>query len=343
MKNLKSILLLSTLLIVFTTSCSKDDDGVNISITATNYSTSIDENVPTGTSLGTITATTNSNSALSYSIASQQPTNAVAINSATGELTVNTASIFDFETHSEITGDISITTNGASKTVSFTVTVLDVVANKILVLGAESNSTWLADVAQKIEDTNQFNIVDTHDSSSSLMSSEDLMAYDAILVYTNNSPVSVSDLGDNLASYIDNGGAVVEAVFGGNVKITGNYNNYKVYQDSNTIAQNSGVVRTLGTVLDSNHPIMNNVSTFNGGSSSYFNTGIVAVTGATKIAEYDNGEPLIIVKNQIGQKNVPGVFVNFYPPSKDSRNDFWDNTTDGGLILANSLKWAGNK
>ena len=70
---------------------------------------------------------------------------------------------------------------------------------------------------------------------------------------------------------------------------------------------------------------------------------IVAATGATIIAEYDNGEPLIIVKNQIGPKNVSGAFLNFFPPSSDERNDFWDVTTNGDLILANSLKWVGNK
>ncbi|PHR71365.1 MAG: hypothetical protein COA67_06575 [Lutibacter sp.] len=340
MKNLKSILQLSILATLFLTSCSKDDDSPII--TVTDYATSIEENVPTATSLGTVNAASNNNATLSYSIASQVPTGAVTINSTTGELTVSDATIFDFETNPEITGVINITTNGASESINFTITLLDVVAKKVLVLGAD-DSSWLEDVGQKIEDTNFFDTVDIHNSKDSLVSSAKLMNYDAVLVYTNNGPISASEFGDNLAVFIDNGGGVVESTFGGNVTITGGYNSYKVYDTSNSIGQSSGTVRTLGAVLDSNHPIMDGVSTFDGGSSSYYNTGIVAVTGAAKIAEYDNGEPLIVVKNQVGQKGVPGVFVNFFPPSKDVRNDFWDATTNGDLILGNSLKWVGNK
>lgn len=342
MKHLKSIVLLSTLLIVLASSCSKDE-SVATTIIATDYTTSVNENVPVGTSLGSITATSNSGGALSYSITSQQPVNAIAINSTTGQLSVNDAVVFDFESQTKITGVINITTGESSKTINFTVTLVDVVAKKVLVLGAENTVAWLTDVGQKIEDTNFFDVVDTYNSASTLITSTQLMEYDAVLIYTNNSPTNASDLGDNLATYIDNGGAVVEAVFGGNISITGNYSAYKVYEESNTISQNLNTVRTLGTISDTEHPIMDGVSSFNGGTSSYYNTSIVGATGATTLAKYDNGQPLIMVRSQIGQKNVSGAFLNFYPPSSDERNDFWDATTDGGLIIANSLKWVGNK
>ena len=334
---------LITLIIIITlvTSCSKDEDL--ITITATSYTTSIEENVATDTSLGSISAVSNNNGTLTYNIASQSVINAVKINSSTGELTVNVASAFDFETNSEISGVVNIDTNGASKSINFTITLIDVVAKKVLILGAESNLVWLEDVQEKVESTNLFDTVDIHNASASVLSVAQLMEYDAVLVYTNNSPMNPSQIGDNLAAFIDNGGGVVEATFAGNVQITGNYNDYKVYDTSNTIGQLSGSTRTLGDILDSNHVILENVVDFNGGTSSYYNTNIASITGGSTIAEYDNGEPLIIVKNNIGQKNVSGVFLNFYPPSGDGRNDFWDQTTDGHLILGNSLKWVGNK
>jgi hypothetical protein len=32
--------------------------------------------------------------------------------------------------------------------------------------------------------------------------------------------------------------------------------------------------------------------------------------------------------------------LNFYPPSSNVRSDFWQSSTDGGLLMANALLWA---
>src|SRR5205085_1136784 len=41
----------------------------------------------------------------------------------------------------------------------------------------------------------------------------------------------------------------------------------------------------------------------------------------------------------LGNARVAGI--NFFPPSSDASSDFWDSTTDGDVILANALEWAG--
>jgi len=62
--------------------------------------------------------------------------------------------------------------------------------------------------------------------------------------------------------------------------------------------------------------------------------------GATVVAEYTTGAPLIIRAENVGPANTRRVFLNFYPPSIDARDDFWDTTSDGDQIMRNALLWA---
>ncbi len=87
-------------------SCSSDDDGGSSGINVQNLVTNFDENPMAGASVGTIQAS--SGNTLSFSITSQTPTGALAINASTGELTVADASAFDFETNPVINATISI-------------------------------------------------------------------------------------------------------------------------------------------------------------------------------------------------------------------------------------------
>ncbi|HAS40508.1 MAG TPA: hypothetical protein DCS93_08515 [Microscillaceae bacterium] len=93
-------------------------------ITASDFTASIDENSANGTAIGTITASTDQGN-LSFSIASQNPTGAVAINSSTGALTVADAAIFDFETNTKVTGKVKVASGNVSKEVNFTVNIND--------------------------------------------------------------------------------------------------------------------------------------------------------------------------------------------------------------------------
>ena len=66
-------------------SCDNKEDPVTVS--TADFTTTIDENPTTGASIGTVTGTTNRGS-VTFSIASQTPTGAMAIDATTGELTV---------------------------------------------------------------------------------------------------------------------------------------------------------------------------------------------------------------------------------------------------------------
>jgi hypothetical protein len=82
-------------------------------------------------------------------------------------------------------------------------------------------------------------------------------------------------------------------------------------------------------------PLLAGVESFNGGESSYRNTVDVAPT-ATLIANWDDEftTPFLAVSSA---KAGVVVGLNFYPPSSDIREDFWDASTDGWTLLANAL------
>ena len=96
----------------------------------------------------------------------------------------------------------------------------------------------------------------------------------------------------------------------------------------------SGSLSSLGVIHDPGHPILNGVSTFNGGSSSYRPTSLSVIAGWTRVADWSDGQPLVVTKD-IGTGHVADLC--FYPPSSDVRSDFWQASTDGALLMANSL------
>ncbi|MGB5419561.1 cadherin repeat domain-containing protein [Algibacter sp.] len=95
-----------------------------IETNAQDFTASVDENPTNGDSLGTILAS--GDNTLSFSISSQTPAGAVAINSSTGELTVAEATLFDFETNPAITANIAVDNSGNIETVMATISLNNV-------------------------------------------------------------------------------------------------------------------------------------------------------------------------------------------------------------------------
>lgn len=120
------ILLLSLLVIMI--SCTNSDEQVietTTSISASDFSTTINENPATNQSLGTIDATTNQGE-ISFSIIEQFPNEAFEINSTTGELTVLNSSLFDFEINPSINGTVKLENGGVFDTINISITLNDI-------------------------------------------------------------------------------------------------------------------------------------------------------------------------------------------------------------------------
>ena len=208
----------------------------------------------------------------------------------------------------------------------------------VLVAGAPGDPNWINEVETTLESTGLI-AADTYLLQSGTPTLSELNAYDAILLFTDTGSTNPTLFGDNLAQYLEAGGGVVDATFHPNVSgAQGNFSQYMLYIGGGQ--SQPGNVQ-IGSVYDSSHPIMDGVSSFNGGTASYYNSGGSVATGASVVADNSAGEPFIIVNDNVGPANAKRAFLNFYPPSDLSRSDFWVSSTDGALLMANALAWVG--
>jgi uncharacterized repeat protein (TIGR01451 family) len=213
---------------------------------------------------------------------------------------------------------------------------------RVAVLGVPFNAAWGNDVRSNILSTDKIFEVDLIPvgTGNPLPTLSQLQGYQAVLAYSDANFSDAIGLGNVLADYVDQGGGVVLATFAfydvGDVGIQGRLKTGG-YLPFTTGNQNSGSGLTLVKDLPQ-HPLLFAVNSFNGGSSSYHNSPIAITAGATLVASWSNGQPLVGAK-QAGAGRVVGL--NFFPPSSNARSDFWAAATDGGRLMANALLWTG--
>jgi len=206
-------------------------------------------------------------------------------------------------------------------------------------VGMWCSDGYKEDVQDTIEGLGWFDTVDLYDANASTPSLGDLQQYDVVWVHSNSGFDSPTGMGDVLADYLDAGGALVMATFvfwdGGTLGIEGRIKDDGYLPFTTGSQQSPGGLTLIAD--DPGSPLLDGVSSFNGGTSSYHNYGITAEVGATLVAHWSNGEPLLAWK-----ESGNGIIVGFncFPASSNIRNDFWDASTDGDLIIGNALMFA---
>jgi len=102
-----------------------DDDEVQITIEGEDFSTSISENPENDTSIGTLSATSNSNQDISFELVNQSVEDAIVISSE-GLITVGDTTVFDFEINTVITATAMATVEGVSDEIAIQIAITDV-------------------------------------------------------------------------------------------------------------------------------------------------------------------------------------------------------------------------
>jgi hypothetical protein len=213
---------------------------------------------------------------------------------------------------------------------------------KVLILGAEQ-SAWIADIQTKLTNTGQFSEVDYQvipNAGGSLPTLAQLQGYASVMVFSDYSVGS--GLGSILASYCDGGGGVVVCMFclGSGIAIDASFDNstYNVITPGSYTAS-SGV--TLGTVSQPTHPIMKNVSSFNGGSESFRSTSTSLNGNGAVVAYWSDGNILVAVRTGVGAKGLARrVDLNMFPVSTAQYSGGWLPSTNGDILMANAMTWA---
>jgi hypothetical protein len=216
----------------------------------------------------------------------------------------------------------------------------------VVICGAPSVRAWNNDVQAKLQGTGQFNSVTIIDANLVTPTLAQLQTYDAVLVYSDSNYQDAIALGNVLADYVDSGGGVVCAMFEigygsgpfphPTAQLKGRWDTQGYYVLPRT-QQHGPPQATLGTVYNPAHPIMQGVSTFDGGTFSARPSPLTPIPpGVTLVADWNDTSPLVATKTIGG---VPRADLGLYPPSADVRGDFWVSTTDGALLMANALTW----
>jgi len=211
-----------------------------------------------------------------------------------------------------------------------------------IALVSADDAAFDVDVQAKLLATGRFSSVTRIDARVVTPTLAELEAFDAVMVFSNFTYSDPILLGNNLADYVDGGGGVVSALFevansagDSNYSLKGRWASQSYFVLTRT-ARQIGPAATLGVVLEPGHPTMQGVSSFHGGSSSYRPINPSLTPGATLVARWSDGVPLVAVKNIGISKRVD---LGFFPPSNGARSDFWQANTDGALLMANALEW----
>lgn len=164
----------------------------------------------------------------------------------------------------------------------------------------------------------------------------ELMGYDAVFVWGSGAWDGAA-FGNVLADYVDAGGGVVIAVFaqrpGPQTGIDGRMLSagYLPYVPSGY----NFAPLTMGTVAVPGDPIMQGVSSFSGSNIAYHDGPIAS--GARLIASWGPTATVPIARPIVATLQ-PGAgrsaLLGLYPVR------FWDTTTDGARLMANTLLWA---
>jgi len=234
---------------------------------------------------------------------------------------------------------------GASQTsvpVNISVVSLDSNAPAVAIFGA-SSAAWNDDVRTKIRNTRNFRRVDLFAAGSGapVPTLAQLQQYDAVFVYSSDAFGSSVGFGNVLADYVDAGGGVVLAAFSYS-SFTGIEGRFAAteYLPWARSGSQSGTPLTLVPALPRFHPILDGVNSFHGGPESYHHQCNGVASGATLVASWSNGQPLAATREKNGGRIVG---LNFFPPSSEQADGFWNAGTDGARLMANALTWSAQR
>jgi hypothetical protein len=208
-----------------------------------------------------------------------------------------------------------------------------------------NSSDYISDVVTGLNGTGQLGTVTTFDASSATPTASDFDGIDVVFVVSDGSWADSVALGNVLADFVDGGGRVVESTFSlycpeDSLGVSGRWvtEGYGAMVNTNPDCDQRDGDGPLGfAAVVPTSPLLAGVTSFNGGSSSYRNDATLA-PGAVLVANWDDEFPTPFEAYTDAHAGCVTA-LNFYPPSSEIRDDFWDASTDGWVLQANALNF----
>jgi hypothetical protein len=213
----------------------------------------------------------------------------------------------------------------------------------VCILGAEDDSDALDHIAQKIANTRLFHLVTYIDVSTFTPEISELQMFDALLIFSNYTYDDPYSLGNTIADYIETGGGVVTMMFDierdDNWGLQGRFAQERYLTIPPAVPCARSPRLEMGKIYDPNHPIMNNIRSFDGGISSIRPGTTKVYSDVLRIADWEDGRPLVTAKILDCARRAD---LAFYPKSNEIFDEGWISNTDGHLLMANALQWVAN-
>jgi len=208
---------------------------------------------------------------------------------------------------------------------------------QVAIVHGDFTTASVQDVFNKLSKYYNVTVINAKTSTPSLSM---LIQYNAVLSWPAGGYYDAVGLGTVFKQYVDAGYGLVMCMFAfdnvtSNDALRGLWNNnYWGIIPQNTYL-NSGD-STLNPLI-SGHPILNGVTSFDGGSFSY--RGGAWGPSTLRVASWSDGTPMVGVIN-IG--SAVRVDLAFYPPSSDGCSGCWVSSTQGARLMVNALAFTMN-
>ena len=222
--------------------------------------------------------------------------------------------------------------------------VLSNATSNIAVLGADGQYGEVSlnnNVAQYLVNSGRFASVTTMNGCYFTPTLSELQMFDGVLVfgwYLWDNPTAIGNL---LADFVDSEGRLMVAIAanatGGDWQIKGRFNTQNYWLISPNGGDFTGPY-SMGTVYHPEHPIMSGVSSVVSGVK--LSNSAVVPPGTIRLADFTDGTPLIVIKEQNGNRRVD---ISFPVITKRVNPQYGiDTTSDAELLIVNALDWLTN-
>ena len=211
------------------------------------------------------------------------------------------------------------------------------------VLIVHADPKYVTDVQTTLQSTGAFNKVECFDASTATPTSAQLASYDAVLVYSNRDFWNAEILGDRLATFHDNGGGVVVAMYANSGNLDGNIlagaygtaaNGYALLNYN--LGGKSDIADSLGEVLELQSPLMAGVTSFTSSLASRSTAPVITGRAVVVVKWSGGGKEPLVVRGVRGSRTL--VELNFFPVSSRTLSNQW--TGNGAELLRNALKYS---